>query len=59
VHDVNILDEIMPEPGLPTSWTGAYIDFQAALRLHAQARLLRCTAKSERVLERRYSHPVG
>ncbi len=40
VHDVNLLDEIMPEAGAFYVMDRAYIDFQTALRLYAQLGLL-------------------
>ena len=58
VHDVNILDEILPEPGAFYVMDRAYVDFE---RLHV---FTLCSAffvvrtKKNVLLQRRYSHPV-
>jgi len=58
VHDVNILDEILIEPGAFYVMDRGYIDFQ---RLHAftlSSAFFVVRAKGNVVLQRRYSHPV-
>jgi hypothetical protein len=56
VHDVNILDEIMPEAGAFYVMDRGYVDFE---RLHLECGLLRRADQIQNVLlQRRYSHPV-
>jgi Domain of unknown function (DUF4372)/Transposase DDE domain len=58
VHDVNILDEIMPEPGAFYVMDRGYVDFE---RLHVftlSAAFFVVRTKSNVILQRRYSPPV-
>ena len=48
VHDVNILDEIMPEPGAFYVMDRAYVDFERLFFLTPQFRLLRSAHQSQR-----------
>src|SRR5271169_1732496 len=58
VHDVNILDEIMPEPGAFYVMDRGYIDFQRLFVLTLSAAFFVVRTKSNVLLQRRYSHPV-
>src|SRR5665213_1090433 len=58
VHDINILDQILPEAGAFYVMDRAYVDFE---RLHAFTLSLAffvVRAKENLLLQRRYSHPV-
>jgi hypothetical protein len=58
VHDVNILDEIMPEAGDFYVMDRAYIDFQRLFVFTLSSAFFVVRTKSNVLLERRYSHPV-
>jgi Domain of unknown function (DUF4372)/Transposase DDE domain len=58
VHDVNILDEIMPEAGAFYVMDRAYVDFQRLFVFTLSAAFFVVRTKSNVLLERRYSHPV-
>ena len=58
VHDVNILDEIMPEPGAFYVMDRAYIDFQRLFVFTLSSAFFVVRTKSNLLLQRRYSHPV-
>jgi Domain of unknown function (DUF4372)/Transposase DDE domain len=58
VHDVNILDEIMPEPGAFYVMDRAYIDFQRLFVFTLSSAFFVVRTKSNVLLERRYSQPV-
>jgi len=58
VHDVNILDEIMPEAGAFYVMDRAYIDFQRLFVFTLSSAFFVVRTKSTVLLERRYSHPV-
>jgi hypothetical protein len=58
VHDVNILDEIMPEAGAFYVLDRAYIDFQRLFVFTLSSTFFVVRTKSNLLLERRYSHPV-
>jgi hypothetical protein len=58
VHDVNILDEIMPEAGAFYVMDRAYIDFQRLFVFTLSSAFFVVRTKSKVLLERRYSHPV-
>lgn len=58
VHDVNLLDELIPEPGSLYVMDRGYVDFQ---RLHVFTRFQASfvtRAKRNLRFQRRYSHPV-
>jgi hypothetical protein len=59
VHDVNILDEIMPEPGAFYVMDRGYIDFQRLFVFTLSAAFFVVRAKSNVLLQRRYSHAVN
>jgi transposase len=58
VHDVNILDEIMPEPGAFYVMDRGYLDFERLYFLTLTAAFFVVRTKSNVILQRRYSHPV-
>ena len=58
VHDVNLLDEIMPEAGAFYVMDRGYIDFQRLFVFTLSAAFFVVRTKSNVLLERRYSHPV-
>jgi transposase len=58
VHDVNILDEIMPEAGAFYVMDRAYIDFQRLFVFTLSSAFFVVRTKSNVLLARRYSHPV-
>src|ERR1700681_42430 len=58
VHDVNILDEIMPEPGAFYVMDRAYIDFERLFVLTLSSAFFVVRTKSNVLLQRRYSHAV-
>ena len=58
VHDVNILDEIMPEAGAFYVMDRGYIDFERLFVLTLSSAFFVVRTKSNVLLQRRYSHPV-
>ena len=58
VHDVNLLDEIMPEAGAFYVMDRGYIDFQRLFVFTLSSAFFVVRTKSNVLLERRYSHPV-
>jgi transposase len=58
VHDVNILDEIMPEAGAFYVMDRGYLDFERLYFFTLSAAFFVVRTKSNVMLQRRYSHPV-
>src|SRR5450432_438739 len=58
VHDVNILDEIMPEAGAFYVMDRGYVDFERLYIFTLSAAYFVVRTKSNVILQRRYSHPV-
>jgi hypothetical protein len=58
VHDVNILDEIMPEPGAFYVMDRGYIDFQRLFVFTLTSAFFVVRTKSNVLLQRRYSHAI-
>jgi len=58
VHEVNILDQLTPEPGAFYLMDRGYLDFERLGRLAASGSFFVIRAKSNLKAERRYSHPV-
>jgi hypothetical protein len=58
VHDVNILDEIMPEAGAFYVMDRGYVDFKRLYIFTLSAAFFVVRTKSNVILQRRYSHPV-
>jgi len=58
VHDVNILDEILPEAGAFYVMDRAYVDFERLYVFTLCSSFFVVRAKKNVLLQRRYSHPV-
>jgi transposase len=58
VHDVNILDALIPEPGAIYIMDKAYLDFERLYNLHQNAAYFVIRAKANAQLKRLYSNPV-
>ena len=58
LHDVNILDQLEPEPGAFYVIDRGYIDFERLARFHRSGSFFVTRAKSNFKAERRYSRPV-
>src|SRR5229473_977433 len=58
MHDVNILDVLLPEPGAFYVMDRGYLDFERLYHLHEAGSFFVTRAKSNLKAERRYSHPV-
>ena len=59
VHDVNILDEILPEAGAFYVMDRAYVDFERLYVFTLCSAFFVVRTKKNVLLQRRYSHPVG
>lgn len=57
-HDVNILDQLPPEPGAFYVMDRGYVDFERLYRLTLAGAFFVTRSKSNIVLTRRYSHAV-
>ena len=58
LHDVNVLDLLLPEPGAFYIMDRGYIDFERLHHLHEVGSFFVTRAKSNLKAQRRYSHPV-
>ena len=58
IHEVNILDELIFEPGAIYIMDRAYIDFGRLYRIHQSGAFFVTRAKNHFVFQRRYSQPV-
>ena len=58
LHDVNVLDELLPEAGAFYVMDRAYLDFERLHRLHLAGAFFVTRAKSNLKATRRYSRPV-
>src|SRR5437899_8382722 len=58
LHDVNVLDLLLPEPGAYYVMDRGYLNFERLYRLHEAGSFFVTRAKSNLKAERRYSHPV-
>ena len=58
LHEVNVLDLLLPEPGAFYIMDRGYIDFDRLYRLHEAKSFFVTRAKSNLKAQRRYSHPV-
>lgn len=58
MHDVNILDQLIPEAGAFYVMDRGYIDFLRLYRLHQAGSFFVTRAKKNMLAQRRYSHPV-
>jgi len=58
LHDVNVLDILLPEPGAFYVMDRGYVDFERLFTLHMAGSFFVIRAKSNTKYRRRYSHPV-
>jgi hypothetical protein len=58
LHDVNVLDILLPEPGAFYIMDRGYVDFERLFMLHLAGSFFVIRAKSNTKYRRRYSHPV-
>jgi len=58
VHEVNILDQLLPEPGAFYIMDRGFLDFERLYRFHEAGSFFVTRGKSNLQVERRYSHPV-
>ena len=58
VHDVNVLDHLIPEPGAIYVMDRAYLDFQRLYQLHQSSAVFVTRSKTNTALRRIYSHKV-
>jgi hypothetical protein len=58
VHDVNVLDEIVPEAGAFYVMDRGYVDFARLYRFNLSSAFFVVRTKSNVLLQRRYSRPV-
>lgn len=58
VHEVNILDQLLPEPGAFYIMDRGFLDFERLYRFHEAGSFFVTRGKSNLQAQRRYSHPV-
>ena len=58
VHEVNILDQLLPEPGAFYILDRGFLDFARLYRFHEAGSFFVTRGKSNLKVQRRYSHPV-
>ena len=58
MHEVNILDQLLPEAGAFYVMDRGYLDLERLFRLHAAGSFFVTRGKSNLRVQRRYSHPV-
>jgi len=56
VHDVNVLDILIPEPGAFYIMDRGYVDFKRLYTMHSTGAFFLIRAKSNSLYKRRYSH---
>src|SRR6202011_3803616 len=59
MHEVNILDQLLPEPGAFYIMDRAFLDFERLYRFHQAGSFFVTRGKSNLKIQRRYSHPVN
>ena len=59
LHDVNVLDILIPEPGAFYIMDRGYLDFERLFNMGQAGAFFVIRAKSNTVYKRRYSHPVS
>jgi hypothetical protein len=59
LHDVNVLDELLPEPGAFYVMDRGYLDFERLHRMHLAGAFFVTRAKSNLKAKRRYSRAVN
>src|SRR6202158_843589 len=58
MHEVNILDQLLPEPGAYYVMDRGFLDFERLHRFHQAGSFFLTRGKSNLKVQRRYSHPV-
>jgi transposase len=58
VHDVNVLDHLIPEPGAIYIMDRAYLDFHRLYQMHQSSAIFVTRSKTNTGLRRLYSHKV-
>jgi len=58
MHEVNILDQLVPEPGAFYIMDRGFLDFERLYRFHQAGSFFVTRGKSNLKIQRRYSHPV-
>jgi hypothetical protein len=58
VHEVNILDRLLPEPGAFYIMDRGFLDFERLYRFHEAGSFFMTRGKSNLKVQRRYSHPI-
>jgi IS4 transposase len=58
VHEVNILDQLLPEPGAFYIMDRGFLDFERLHRFHQAGSFFVTRGKSHLQVQRRYSHPM-
>ena len=58
IHDVNVLDHLVPEPGAIYIMDRAYLDFQRLYQLHQCLAIFVTRSKTNTGLRRLYSHKI-
>ncbi len=58
MHEVNILDQLLPEPGAFYIMDRGFLDFERLYRFHEAGSFFLTRGKSNLKVQRRYSHPV-
>ena len=59
LHDVNVLDYLLPDPGAYYIMDRGYLDFERLYEIHTCKAFFVTRAQSNPALARRYSRPVG
>src|SRR5690606_4828306 len=58
LHEVNVLDQLLPEAGAFYIMDRGFTDFERLYRFHASGSFFVIRARSNLKMKRRYSHPV-
>ena len=58
MHEVNVLDQLLPEPGAFYLMDRGFLDFERLFRFHEAGSFFVTRGKSNLKAQRRYSHPV-
>ena len=58
MHEVNILDQLLPEPGAFYIRDRGFLDFERLYRFHEAGSFFVTRGKSNLKAQRRYSHPI-
>lgn len=58
MHEVNVLDQLLPEPGAFYVMDRGFLDFERLYQFHTAGSFFVIRAKANLQVKRRYSHPV-